>query len=405
MLKHRNFNATNFRIFLVSMFLWSLCTIESKSSLQAQVSNANTAIHEGYEYALNGTIGSDPATMIIQVFTVVDSPNVTARIQGHYYLNKDEISIPFTGVKTKDKMLIQSVDGTAELIPIRATAAAVATDFTGTWKLKNKQLPIQLKLISEKEGVSTTSKRRAIVPLLKLDHTAHRAHTVLVIAWPTDLSDESKAIRSFSWENLLSLENLGEEESSTSKFIAMPNPEDVDVVVQQMKRIDKKLQSLTQMEIPDISMVDTMSDGIPDYLYTLHLQYKRDFTSNKFQNHSYQWYQFSGGAHGTYGINTLCIDAQTGTVIELEKRIPNAVVDKIPTLLKKYYLGSQNQQLLPKEKPYKSLSQLLFVEEFPGLGPNTYCTDLGLTTYWGLYEIAPYSSGIVSVTIPWKELK
>ena len=36
----------------------------------------------------------------------------------------------------------------------------------------------------------------------------------------------------------------GEEESNTSRYIAMPNADDVDVVVQQMKRVQKKLQNL-----------------------------------------------------------------------------------------------------------------------------------------------------------------
>ena len=46
-----------------------------------------------------------------------------------------------------------------------------------------------------------------------------------------------------------------------------------------------------------------------------------------------------------------------------------------------------------------------WIKEFDSEGGNTYFTDLGIHTTFGLYEIAPYSEGIVEVFVPWKSLK
>lgn len=370
--------------------------------VRAQSNPTEIKILEGVESVFEGNIGSEPATFIIQFFGDVDSATQKkiTKITGHYYLKKDEISIPFTGNSdvSIDKINLQLPDGTANLSRATETIGeATATVYKGTFKIKSKVYPVSFQEILDDIPAYTRSKRLTDIPLLKLDHPTKSAYVGIVIAWPLDDAPESKALRAFTWDNLVGLESLGEEESNTSRYIAMPNADDVDVVVQQMKRVQKKLQNLSQQYMPD--------SGMPDYQYALNLVYKRDFSSVLYQNHSYQEYQFTGGAHGMYGESTLCINAQTGNLMDVENRIPASILPKIPGLLKKYYLSKQNEYLWTKEKPYKSLSELLFVEEFPGLGPNLYCTDLGLTTYWGLYEIAPYSSGIVKVTIPWKEIK
>lgn len=46
-----------------------------------------------------------------------------------------------------------------------------------------------------------------------------------------------------------------------------------------------------------------------------------------------------------------------------------------------------------------------WIKEFDAAGGNTYFTDLGLHTTFGLYEIAPYSEGIIEVFVPWKNLR
>jgi hypothetical protein len=156
----------------------------------------------------------------------------------------------------------------------------------------------------------------ADISLLKLNHITAFAETNIVVAWPTDESAESKALRAFTWENLISLESLGEEDANTSKYVAMPAAEDVDIVVQQMKRIDKKMQLLSNQYLTDGTNADTNASGMQ---YSLDLNYKRDFSSNKFQNYSYANYQFTGGAHGLYGYTVLSMNVQTGNPIDGEK--------------------------------------------------------------------------------------
>lgn len=47
----------------------------------------------------------------------------------------------------------------------------------------------------------------------------------------------------------------------------------------------------------------------------------------------------------------------------------------------------------------------LWITEFEYPGGNMYFTDQGIHTAFTLYEIAPYSEGLVPVFVSWNDLK
>ncbi|MGB0270013.1 MAG: RsiV family protein [Bacteroidia bacterium] len=73
---------------------------------------------------------------------------------------------------------------------------------------------------------------------------------------------------------------------------------------------------------------------------------------------------------------------------------------KIPELMNTYYRKANG---IPIGESLKKHS--LWIDDFSGLGGDTYITDLGLHTSFGIYEIAPYSEGEIDIFIPMSELK
>ena len=105
-------------------------------------------------------------------------------------------------------------------------------------------------------------------------------------------------------------------------------------------------------------------------------------------------YGYTGGAHG--------IDSETGYTFRLSdgKRIQEA------DLFKSGYkpeLGKILTEMLPKSVS-KDVYDMLFIKAIEPNG-NFYVEPEGITYIYGRYEIGPYASGLVRVTIPWDRLK
>lgn len=103
------------------------------------------------------------------------------------------------------------------------------------------------------------------------------------------------------------------------------------------------------------------------------------------------YYQFTGGAHGMTTRIAYNVDNSTGKELDLKDLfkegynyksiIDNEIKKKIDKEPEKYFSGSDG---------------------FKGIKPNQsfYIKDNNLTIYFGLYEIAPYASGIPEFIIP-----
>lgn len=105
-------------------------------------------------------------------------------------------------------------------------------------------------------------------------------------------------------------------------------------------------------------------------------------------------YGYSGGAHG--------IDNEEGFTFDLSdgKRIHEA------DLFVKDYKKKLSEIL--SERLRNSLSkedyEMLFIQEIDS-NDNFYVDTEGVTYIYGRYEIGPYVSGIIRVSVPWSDLK
>lgn len=115
---------------------------------------------------------------------------------------------------------------------------------------------------------------------------------------------------------------------------------------------------------------------------------------NNLQSYRLYTYGYTGGAHG--------MDSEKGFTFNLSdgKRITEA------DLFKREYKPELSRVLTEhlKQAVDKETYDMLFIKTLEPNG-NFYLDPEGITYIYGRYEIGPYVSGIVRVTIPWEELK
>lgn len=100
-------------------------------------------------------------------------------------------------------------------------------------------------------------------------------------------------------------------------------------------------------------------------------------------------YVYSGGAHGSYSNDAVAFSLESG------ERIANGV----RVLLKNEV--DKNLMLMIKERLQKEYGSIIDDNPYPS---NFKITPEGVEFYWGLYEIAPYAAGIVSVKFSLDEI-
>lgn len=105
-------------------------------------------------------------------------------------------------------------------------------------------------------------------------------------------------------------------------------------------------------------------------------------------------YTYRGGAHGISSRYACNFDLRSGKQISEEDFFRKGYDGKLTSLLTSHLKESLQS---PEDM------DMLFVEEIEPNG-NFYLSDKGITYIYNHYEIAPYSMGIIEVTIPWDEL-
>ena len=107
-------------------------------------------------------------------------------------------------------------------------------------------------------------------------------------------------------------------------------------------------------------------------------------------------YLFTGGAHGTTLCTYLNFDAKTGEAVDLRRMIPDTAA----------FLGVVAERFCKERKLPLDALQLqtgLFCELSALPMPSQIgFSDKGLVVLYNQYEIAPYSFGPITVTIPYK---
>ena len=116
-----------------------------------------------------------------------------------------------------------------------------------------------------------------------------------------------------------------------------------------------------------------------------------------FVSYMVEFYGFRGGAHGSNTMTPVVFDRKTGDIVPEEAFFADGYREPVATLI---------QAHLP-EALEGDAEALAAVFEPDLLAPNGLyeLTKDGVTWYYQPYDIAPYYLGVISITVPWKELK
>ena len=117
----------------------------------------------------------------------------------------------------------------------------------------------------------------------------------------------------------------------------------------------------------------------------------------QFVSYMVEYYGFRGGAHGINTMTPVVFDRKTGEIIPEESFFLDGYRAPVAALI---------QARLPEalEGDEEALAAL-FEPDLVGPNGNYEVTRDGVTWYYQPYDIAPYYLGVISVTVPWKELK
>ena len=116
-----------------------------------------------------------------------------------------------------------------------------------------------------------------------------------------------------------------------------------------------------------------------------------------FVSYMVEFYGFRGGAHGSNTMTPVVFDRKTGEIVPEEEFFADGYRDPVAALI---------QAHLPEalEGDEEALATI-FEPDLVGPNGNYEVTKDGVTWYYQPYDIAPYYLGVISITVPWKELK
>ena len=132
----------------------------------------------------------------------------------------------------------------------------------------------------------------------------------------------------------------------------------------------------------------TWEDHVNGYFSGRHKQYL---------SYMVEIYSFRGGAHGINTMTPVVFDKNTGEVVPEEAFFADGYREPVAALIRAH---------LPEalEGDEEALAAITDPEL---VGPNGVyeVTKDGVTWYYQPYVIAPFSVGVISITVPWNELK
>jgi len=118
---------------------------------------------------------------------------------------------------------------------------------------------------------------------------------------------------------------------------------------------------------------------------------------DRFFSYMVEYYGFRGGVHGINTMTPVVFDRKTGDVIPEEAFFADDYRNPVALLI---------QAHLPEalDNDEEALSNIFDVE-LVGPNGNYEVTKDGVTWYYQPYDIAPYYLGVISISVPWSELK
>ncbi len=142
---------------------------------------------------------------------------------------------------------------------------------------------------------------------------------------------------------------------------------------------------------------DSLKNNFPFHPYEVVMEYTITYNQNCFLSLYTETYEYTGGAHG--------MTTRVSETWDLEHRLKAKLSDFISARDLRDFLIRNILNLIEEE--IRSGNSFVYFEDYKNLVEenlnmdNFYLSNEGLVIYFGLYEIAPYASGIRTFTIPY----
>lgn len=123
-------------------------------------------------------------------------------------------------------------------------------------------------------------------------------------------------------------------------------------------------------------------------------------TYGDYVNYIVERYDYMGGAHGLFGLFPVVFDRTTGRTVGDEAFTGGVSRDRLAELIDSHKFDEMGEKL---DEDFNR-EDIFYVEN---IGPSDHFSvgENGLTYYYQPYDVAPYVFGIITITIPWEELR
>ena len=122
----------------------------------------------------------------------------------------------------------------------------------------------------------------------------------------------------------------------------------------------------------------------------------------QYVNYFIDQYEYLGGAHGMSVNTPLVFDTKTGERVEWQELAPGVSVARMSELLRQHRMDDL-QDMIGDEEGIDETD--IFFSETVEPSPWFSVNKEGLTFYYQPYDLAPYAFGIITIPVPWSELK
>jgi hypothetical protein len=321
---------------------------------------------------LRGNIGSSPVSMHLY--------KISERYSGYYYYEKFHRPVEFYGIDSTSTgriKLFANYKGNKEIF----TIDRIDKKMSGVWEqegrdkksivnLRPANTPMKMNFICQEDSVK----------LLDIPNNYPLCKVTASIMWPDSKVAGMDYLK----------DDIRQQITGVDYY-----KEDIQLLIKMLTdRILKKYKidylSISENELKEsprsFSMVNDKNLQVIYHTY-------------RYISFAYREYNYSGGAHGNINYHFFTTDKESKKQLTLNSLFNRTALEDLLPIIEKYYLIEKGLQ------PGMSLKDAgLFENKITKNPSSCYVTDKGMGFIYNPYTIAPYSSGMIHIFVPYVEL-
>jgi len=321
---------------------------------------------------LKGNVGSAQVTM--HLYKSAD------RYSGHYYQEKSQRPVEIYGIDStmtgKIKMFV-TYKGKKEIFSLDR----IDKKFTGSMEIEGSGKAVQVILRPANAPLKLSYLyHEDSVKLLDLPSGYPLCKVVISSHWPDIKTDELDWLKEDIRETFTGVNIYKEEMSLLAKMLTD----------RELNKYKKEYLNVSEKDLKESSK--SFSMDIKKELQVL-------YHTHKFISFFYKEYSFTGGAHGNTSGSFFTVDNLSRKKISLTGLFNRSAMEDLLPILEKWYLVEKGM------RPGSNLKEAGLFEKNITKNPSScYVTDKGVGFLYNPYTIAPYSTGMIHIFVPYTDL-